>query len=71
MVLRLFSRTKLRTIIDRNDCAVLEKYKDNVLPLTDRDRKRIQDLLEKDLPYKDVLEYMLAHNCKLEQEAVV
>ena len=53
------------------DCAVLEKYKDNVLPLTDRDRKRIQDLLEKDLPYKDVLEYMLAHNCKLEQEAVV
>ncbi|MCD8095437.1 MAG: hypothetical protein LUE12_04845 [Ruminococcus sp.] len=37
-------------------------------PLTDNDRKRLKNLLGTE--FKAVVEYMLEHNCKLEQEAL-
>ncbi len=58
----------------------LEKFREFAKPLTQGDRKRLENLLEK---YKDedereyaeicseTVEYMLINNCKLEQEAVM
>lgn len=58
----------------------LEKFREFAKPLTQSDRKRLENLLEK---YKDeddreyakicseAVEYMLINNCKLEQEAVM
>ena len=58
----------------------LEKFSGFAKSLTQSDRKRLEDLLEK---YKDeddreyaetcseTVEYMLINNCKLEQEAVM
>lgn len=60
----------------------LKKYSEQTKTLTQNDRKRIESLLKKldseyadvnvgaDVDYRDVLRYMLEHNCKLEQEAV-
>lgn len=62
------------------DQSVLEKYMDRTVKLTANDRSRLQRLLEllneqekqgqlvED--YRDVICFMLEHNCKLEQEAV-
>lgn len=62
------------------DVASLRRYSHLTRPLTGTDRKRIQSLLdmqEKKLvqgtlqeDYRDVLRFMLEHDCKLEQEAV-
>lgn len=58
----------------------LKKYSSQTKTLTQVDRKRIENLLKKlddkykgsngDEDYRDVLQYMLANNCKLEQEAL-
>ena len=63
------------------DIAVLKKFRNNERKLTKNDVKRINDLIEKlnflfekgelQEDYRNVLNYMLENNCKLEQESVV
>ena len=60
---------------------VLKKYSSQTKALTQSDTKRIESLLKKldykhkdsnvlDEDYREVLQYMLKNNCKLEQEAI-
>jgi len=59
---------------------VLKKYSSQTKTLTQSDKKRIESLLKKlddkfkqnaaDEDYREVLQYMLENNCKLEQEAI-
>ena len=63
------------------DIDVLKKYRNNTRELSKNDVKRINDVLlnlnylsekeELQEDYRNVLNYMLEHNCKLEQENVV
>lgn len=59
---------------------ILEKFRAFTKPLSQSDRKRLEDLIEKykdedDREYAEICseaaEYMLINNCKLEQEAVM
>ena len=59
---------------------ILEKFRAFTKPLSQSDRKRLENLLERyegedDREYADIcsetVEYMLINNCKLEQEAVM
>lgn len=54
------------------DVTTLKKYEEAWQELSANDRKRIQSLISKEesKPYQKVLQFMLEHNCKLEQEAV-
>lgn len=52
------------------DVETLVKYKSQTKRLTQNDRQRIKNLLAKTENYKDVLEYMLEQDCKLEQEVL-
>ena len=62
------------------DVETLRRYKEDRKPLTGNDRKRLMQLKEEldgrveqgmeKTDYRDVIDYMLEHNCKLEQEAV-
>lgn len=58
---------------------ILEVYKEHWKELSTNDRKRLVDLLkrfndenreENQEMYQDVIQFMLEHNCKLEQEAI-
>ena len=61
---------------------ILKKHSAQAKVLTQSDRKRLDSLLKKlddeytdtsvsaDVDYRDVIRYMLEHNCKLEQEAL-
>ena len=63
------------------DIDVLKKYRNNTRELSKNDVKRINDVLlnlnylsekeELQEDYRNVLNYMLEHNCKLEQESVI
>lgn len=48
---------------------ILEKYFDQTVPLTENDRKRLQTLASNEA-YADVIQHMLEHNRKLEQEQI-
>ena len=50
------------------DLETLQKYQDSAKPLTENDRSRLIKL--KGQGFEDVIDYMLMHNLKLEQEAV-
>ncbi len=50
------------------DLETLRKYHDSARPLTENDRIRLTKL--KDQGFDEVIDYMLMHNVKLEQEAV-
>lgn len=62
------------------DVETLRRYKEDRKPLTGNDRKRLMQLKEEvsgrkvrgvdEEDYRDVIDYMLEWNCKLEQEAV-
>lgn len=49
------------------DIKTLQKFSEYAKPLTDNDRTRLQLLQISE--FSDVIQYMLTHNCKLEQEA--
>lgn len=49
---------------------MLVKYKSQTKRLTRNDRQRINSLIARENEYNDVLEYMLEHDCKLEQEVL-
>lgn len=51
------------------DVQTLQEYKDFTKKLTAEDRKRLQTLGERD-EFRTVVEYMLANDCKLEQENI-
>ena len=62
------------------DLAALKKYADYGKPLTENDRIRLQKMLlqaeerddrKGDKELTEVMQYMLAHNLKLEQECIV
>ncbi len=63
-------KTKIYFKPYRMDIATLEANADKAKPLTDNDRKRLSPLAEKE-EWNDLVSYMLAHNCKLEQEAAL
>ena len=46
-----------------------DRYQNNLRPLSEADRVRLKNLAA-DLNYSDVCEYMLDHDCKLEQEII-
>lgn len=50
------------------DISTLEKYKQYVKPLTENDKIRLAKLYDSE--FADVVNYMLEHDCKLEQEAI-
>lgn len=50
------------------DLETLKKYQDYSKKLTDNDRYRLKKL--KGREFEEVIDYMLANNCKLEQEAI-
>ena len=52
------------------DVETLVKNLSKTKTLSPNDKRRLQNLLIKERDYKDVLEYMLEHDCKLEQEAL-
>jgi hypothetical protein len=52
------------------DTDTLQKYKEKWLPLSEHDRVRLDKLISKS-EYRDVIQYMLDHNCKLEQENII
>ena len=52
------------------DIATLEKYKTNWLSLTDNDKNRLLKLSTDNCDYSKLIDFMLANNCKLEQETV-
>lgn len=51
---------------------IIEKYKDECQSLTENDKKRLKTLLnnEEASDFKEVIEYMLKNNIKLEQESI-
>ncbi|HAE61799.1 MAG TPA: hypothetical protein DCG38_05655 [Eubacteriaceae bacterium] len=68
----ILNHLKKETNVDfkpfKMDLDTLKKYQDSSKKLTDSDRKRLKDLMGKG--FDEVIEHMLAHDCKLEQEAV-
>ncbi len=62
------------------DIETLQMYREDRKPLTGNDRKRLAQLKQEleggrrqgvdEEDYRDVIDYMLEHNCKLEQEAI-
>lgn len=62
------------------DIETLQMYREDRKPLTGNDRKRLAQLKQEleggrrqgvdGEDYRDVIDYMLEHNCKLEQEAI-
>lgn len=54
------------------DIATLSRYSSYTKKLTDQDRKRLKNLITRQgVEYGEVLEYMIEHDCKLEQESVI
>lgn len=65
--------TKINFKTKLMDVATLEKYKDKCIRLTDLDKKKLELLKNDNLIriYKDVIDYMLVNDVKLEQENIV
>ncbi len=67
----LCAKTGIPFQLYRMDIDTLEKYVEFGRKLTENDKKRIQKILEKgQVPYGQVLQYMLTKDVKLEQECV-
>ena len=63
-------KTKIPFKMLSMDIATLEKYKTNWISLTDNDKKRLLKLSTDNCDYSKLIDFMLANNCKLEQETV-
>ena len=68
ILLHLRKKTDIHFLPYHMDTDTLKRYSKYTRPLTDNDRKRLENLL--DTEFSEVIQYMLAHNCKLEQEAL-
>ena len=67
----LKAKTGINFIPYKMDINILEENKKNWIHLTDNDKHRLKQISEKSLCYSDVIDFMLANNCKLEQEAEI
>ena len=65
----LIEKTGIPFIPFMMDIDTLVKYRNNALPLTANDRKRLEKILN-DGKHKEVISYMLDNNVKLEQEQI-
>ena len=52
------------------DIETLRLNKNNWISLSDNDKKRLAKLSDKNPLYKDVVNFMLENDCKLEQEII-
>ena len=68
ILMHLREKTGVPFLPYRMDISTLKKYSAYSKPLTENDRKRLERL--SDTEFSDTIKYMLANNCKLEQEAV-
>ena len=66
----LKSKTGINFLPQNMDVGTLDANKENWISLSENDRVRLAKRLEKSNFYADVIDYMLKHNCKLEQETV-
>lgn len=66
----LCEKTKIQFLPLYMNISILQQYSSSTLPLSKEDKKRLNDLLKRDSCFKEVILYMLEHNCKLEQENV-
>ena len=55
------------------DISVLQKYTEQTKPLTNEDKKRLKRMLGQSdfADFAETIRYMLAYNCKLEQENII
>lgn len=68
ILLHLRNKTDIHFLPYHMDINTLQQYSRLTKPLTDNDRKRLQNLLDSE--FSEVIQYMLENNCKLEQEAL-
>jgi hypothetical protein len=68
----LIEKTGIAFTLLHMNIDTLQRHKEAWLKLTENDRRRIGLMLNKDgtTLYREVLEFMLKYNCKLEQEAI-
>lgn len=70
----IYEHLKRKTMIPfktyKMDLETLKKYEHYSKPLTNSDVNRLKMLYDHNYEYKDVIGYMLAHNCKIEQEVI-
>ena len=68
ILLHLRNKTDIHFLPYHMDINTLQQYSQFTKPLTDNDRKRLQNLLDSE--FSEIVQYMLENNCKLEQEAL-
>ena len=68
ILLHLRNKTDIHFLPYHMDINTLQQYSRLTKPLTDNDKKRLQNLLDSE--FSEVIQYMLENNCKLEQEAL-
>ena len=66
----LKNKTGVNFVPYKMDIKTLEANKSHWIKLTENDKIRLNNLLEKTDSYKEIIEYMLDSNCKLEQESI-
>jgi len=68
ILMDLRRKTGIPFVAINMDTKTLEKYRQYAKPLTENDKIRLGKLCDGE--FADVVNYMLEHNCKLEQEAI-
>lgn len=68
ILLHLRAKTGVNFMPYRMGIPELQHFKEYTKPLTDNDKKRLRALLDSE--FADTVNYMIEHNCKLEQEAI-
>ena len=68
ILLHLRNKTNIQFLPYHMDIHTLRQCSCFTKPLTDNDKKRLQNLLDSE--FSEVVQYMLENNCKLEQEAL-
>ena len=64
-------KTGINFIPYNMDIYTLEKNKDHWINLTENDKNRLSLIADKTNDYKEIIDYMLKNNCKLEQESEI
>ena len=68
--LNLINKTNIPFIPYKMDIATLSNPNYTKKKLEGEDEKRLNQLLQKNTIFSDTIEYMIKHNCKLEQESI-
>lgn len=67
----LKKKTEIDFIPYNMDVTTLKKNKEHWIKLTENDKNRLGLIAEKTNDYKEIIDYMLKNNCKLEQESEI